>query len=830
VARVQLGCFSNGDRFGGKGCEWHEYNVTLSLAAVRLQLDLDVELLQPFPRPEAANASLACAALPLSAARLLPSTRLEIADWSDALLELEVHARGQPLPATVPTGWVYWLVSTLLPDGLDLGNDLVNRTLVKAHQACAGTLPPREAEAPEDHTFVKVCILLGIYGTAVLISGSIIGYHCACRPGERAAANDDVSTGLSLAREQPLWQSLLMSAVCVVIMAMFVYSQCNGALGNLFIHVSVAGDPLPVINGFNITVADTVLEIWSSGSPPLAILVGGMSGTWPYVKMTLTLFALWAPPRVLHADRRGAFLFFFDAFGKWSFFDVLLLQLLMAGFHLNFDVPTAQELPPGLCGSPTPLVGFATEVAPLELVSLFIVALMLSLIATNIVNHWHQVSVLESHRKYTAQLTSKIERTTLARQTSAQASARSAAPPAEEASPPLLAQLRSFSPFGRRPPQPDEAEKEVALGRIRTEPAPTSLRRSRTVEGHVRGSPRQSLARLSLAPAARQAEAVQRTLVAEAGGDEPAGGLRVHRLKLKTRHLQLVKWWLLGSIGLTLVAFFTTSFTISVEGLVGNIIDSQPGQSSHQSFSFFSMGDVLGESAPAIGGAVLQAHRYLFLILCGVMPVVWLSLCLIIWLVPMDPHTSHNFGLLAQVAYCYTGMDVLVVVIGATIFQLGAAIEFQFESQVWLLSSLIDRYFSEFVPETSRTHVHTTISLGAAFEIGIGLVVVASIVSTAAGWFVMYAHQRLLHEETFLFPVDGQEGLESSDPEDGEGGALGEHSSSQVADLRELPATGGLSRLRQGLSFGGSPQSGPSRAPSTTSTDDLAGMRQRVLL
>ena len=106
--------------------------------------------------------------------------------------------------------------------------------------------------------------------------------------------------------------------------------------------------------------------------------------------MTLTLFALWAPPHMLHADRRGAFLFFFDAFGKWSFFDVLLLQLLMSGFHLNFDVPTAQELPPGLCGSPTPLVGFATEVAPLELVSLFIVALMLSLIATNIVNHWHQ--------------------------------------------------------------------------------------------------------------------------------------------------------------------------------------------------------------------------------------------------------------------------------------------------------------------------------------------------------------------------------------------------------------------------------------------------------
>ena len=230
--------------------------------------------------------------------------------------------------------------------------------------------------------------------------------------------------------------------------------------------------------------------------------------------------------------------------------------------------------------------------------------------ATTLAALSRSLTVLEAHRKYTQLLSLKIERTTIARRASARPPPPDP-PPQEDASPPLLAQLRSFSPFGKKPSLPDDQagkspSPSVDLDRIRSDPAPSS-RFSHA--GRPRRPPRKgSLARLSLAPVAERAQKARRTLLAEAGGDEPRGGLWVRRLQLKSRHLKLVRWWLLGSIGLTLVAFFTTSFTISVEGLVGNIIDSQPGQSSRQSFSFFSMGDVLGESAPAIGGAVLQAH------------------------------------------------------------------------------------------------------------------------------------------------------------------------------------------------------------------------------
>lgn len=263
---------------------------------------------------------------------------------------------------------------------------------------------------------------------------------------------------------------------------------------------------------------------------------------------------------------------------------------------------------------------------------------------------------------------------------------------------------------------------------------------------------------------ARAAATSQQISYAEAG-HAPLGGETHRRLQLKHSHLELVKWCLVGAILLSLVALVTPSFAITVEGLVGNLINSQPGGSARRELSLFSMGDALGSSAPSIGPGVLAAHRYLFLLLVGVMPVIWLALCLVIWLVPMDPHTSHNFGLLAQVAYCYTGMDVLVVVVLATIFQLGAAVEFQFAAMTGHLDALIANYFADFVPKTSLTGVHTSISLGASFELGIGLVVLAAALGTAAGWTVMWSHSRLLHEETFLFPAQPLETLQHGSPE-----------------------------------------------------------------
>jgi hypothetical protein len=338
----------------------------------------------------------------------------------------------------------------------------------------------------------------------------------------------------------------------------------------------------------------------------------------------------------------------------------------------------------------------------------FIIALLASLILTNIINHWHQTSTLNAHRAFTAQLNAtQAER--LARQSLG------------DDDPSLPGDALHDAHIGASPPR-------------------------------LPGKERHSLAELSRQPLARRATQSQCETITRAG-KAPVQGISTQRLELRSEHISLVKWCILFAMALTLIAFFTQSFAIVVEGLVGNLIESQPGMSARRGFSLFTMGNDLGTSAPSVGWFVQQFHRFLFFMLVGVMPVLWLCICLVIWLVPMEPQMSHTFGLLAQVAYCYTGMDVLVIVILATIFQLGAAIEFQFSSMTGVLDSLIAGYFVEFVPATSVTGVHTTISLGAAFEVGIGLVVMAALLGTAAGWTVMYTHQRVLHEEMFLFPV-----------------------------------------------------------------------------
>ena len=260
---------------------------------------------------------------------------------------------------------------------------------------------------------------------------------------------------------------------------------------------------------------------------------------------------------------------------------------------------------------------------------------------------------------------------------------------------------------------------------------------------------------------------------------------------------------------LTVAAFFTESFAITVEGLVGNLIASQPGQSARRGFSFFTMGNDLGTSAPSTGWFVQQYHRLLFFMLVFIMPMIWLALCLVIWLVPLEPHTSHTFGLLAQVAYCYTGMDVLVIVILATIFQLGAAVEFQFSSMTGIVDGLIATYFADLVPATSLTAVHTTISLGAAFQIGIGLVIAAALLGTAAGWMVMYTHQRMLHEEMYIFPVQPLQVLQRKSREVrllalGAAAIGGAHSA--TSHLPASSSLGGIPTARRGKTIGHAPQ------------------------
>jgi len=421
--------------------------------------------------------------------------------------------------------------------------------------------------------------------------------------------------------------------------------------------------------------------------------VAGFSmGSWPFIKLLLTLFSLWAPASVLPPARRGRLLLWFDLLGKVSLFDILFEYILLAVFALvSADLPTIPELRHDSCGRTVPFAHFALDVHFTWRTWLFITATAISLLCTNVVNHWHQLSLLSERRDFARRVAGLV------------AERRSA-----EATTPFPvqgAEARSMSPALSTPPP-----------------------RRRSLSAH------------SLEPAARQASARLNDLLAKAGAPAPPGGSGVRRLELQSRSAALVTWSLVLSIGLTLAAYVSESFQLTFEGAVAEILEAQPGGTRRNAYSLYSM-------TIAIGEAVGTSHMCLFALMCGAMPLLWLALCLWIWRVPMERHTSHAFAFVAQTAYCYSAFELVVVVIVMSMFEIGPVVEAKLAHVVGPLDWMVAHYFADFYPETTVSHTHTTLSLSAGFEPGMALMALAVGVSYCAGGFVMVAHHRLLHEQ-----------------------------------------------------------------------------------
>ena len=111
-------------------------------------------------------------------------------------------------------------------------------------------------------------------------------------------------------------------------------------------------------------------------------------GIWPAVKLSTTLFCLWAPPCVLPAGRRGALLGFFEKMGKWSNVDSLMIFILMAAMQMDFTLPPAPE------AGALPLATVSVEVMPTEGITYFFLAVLASLLLTALVFHMHKTVCL----------------------------------------------------------------------------------------------------------------------------------------------------------------------------------------------------------------------------------------------------------------------------------------------------------------------------------------------------------------------------------------------------------------------------------------------------
>jgi paraquat-inducible protein A len=82
------------------------------------------------------------------------------------------------------------------------------------------------------------------------------------------------------------------------------------------------------------TIASTINDFWNSGAWPVAILVAILSVAWPVCKNAALVYIWFAPETILGPERRGKVLRVLDSLGKWSFLDVFVIVLMLAGLKL----------------------------------------------------------------------------------------------------------------------------------------------------------------------------------------------------------------------------------------------------------------------------------------------------------------------------------------------------------------------------------------------------------------------------------------------------------------------------------------------------------------
>lgn len=85
---------------------------------------------------------------------------------------------------------------------------------------------------------------------------------------------------------------------------------------------------------FNLSISNTLAEMWASGSYPLTFIVVAFTIVWPFVKLSMMMYS-WMVLR--RPTRRGRLLVFLDQAGKWSLADNFVMTLMVVFMHVSWS-------------------------------------------------------------------------------------------------------------------------------------------------------------------------------------------------------------------------------------------------------------------------------------------------------------------------------------------------------------------------------------------------------------------------------------------------------------------------------------------------------------
>eukprot|EP01094_Clydonella_sp_ATCC50884_P025808 TRINITY_DN6914_c0_g1_i1.p1 TRINITY_DN6914_c0_g1~~TRINITY_DN6914_c0_g1_i1.p1 ORF type:complete len:660 (+),score=291.30 TRINITY_DN6914_c0_g1_i1:115-1980(+) len=106
----------------------------------------------------------------------------------------------------------------------------------------------------------------------------------------------------------------------------------------VYVYLTIGESVTKLPSLYTFTLWSSVIEMWEAGVWPLALLIAGTSGVWPYVKLVLMLLCWLLPPQVLAVGWRRAVLQWLDALGKWSLIDAYVLVLFLEAFRIHVAI------------------------------------------------------------------------------------------------------------------------------------------------------------------------------------------------------------------------------------------------------------------------------------------------------------------------------------------------------------------------------------------------------------------------------------------------------------------------------------------------------------
>ena len=187
----------------------------------------------------------------------------------------------------------------------------------------------------------------------------------------------------------PRWVRYYVPIVLIINVGFFVMGHIYTA-ASVDIVLKLFGREVRIDGIVTMSLAKTISDMIAARAWLFIILLGGMSGVWPYTKLTLIFSSWMLPPSRLRPKRRGQVLMTLDALGKWSLIDLYVMLFFMLAFRVNVINPSLAVLPPALWSGDLKLTAVWGLFA-------FTIAVISSLIVNNLAIHYHRNALAKEH-------------------------------------------------------------------------------------------------------------------------------------------------------------------------------------------------------------------------------------------------------------------------------------------------------------------------------------------------------------------------------------------------------------------------------------------------